>query len=444
MSLSESVHKFIEKEKLFLRKHSLLCAVSGGIDSMVMLDILRRLGYTVAVAHVNYMLRDEEAQADQTLVHTYCTTHKLSYHSLKVTAEEIADLKSGNLQEKARKIRYDWFKRLLASEGYDYVCLAHHQEDIAETFLFNAIRGSGLNGLRSIQSKTEYKRRPLLATSREEIIQYAQLFKVPFRHDQTNELDIYDRNYIRNKLIPVIKAHWPKGSKTLARTARICTMDYMLLENLVAETGNYWLKIKNGIISFGPLDAFKRLKIAQNLAYHLLSKYNFNESQVRQMLTDQHQSGILFYSHSHEAVYDRNFLLIQKRTDVRKIHVKMEHAGSISVATGQLNIEPAEYIELSKDPLEQFIDATKVEWPIYLRTWENGDTLSPLGMGGQHKKVSDILTDRKVSLLAKRRQLVVVDNKGVILWLIGQQLSESCKLTKKTKEYLKLTWSDFH
>ena len=204
MSLSKQVVKFIEKENLFTKTDHLLVAVSGGVDSMVLLHILHNQGYTISVAHVNYKLRDIDSDYDYELVRNYCSDHSISFHYYPLSTSEKLSLKRGNLQEKARRIRHLWFNTLLKDNDCRYLCTAHHCNDQIETFIFNSIRGSGLTGLTSMRAIKDDIRRPLFAQLKSKIIEYAWDNKVPFRQDQSNLESTYDRNFIRNEILEKI------------------------------------------------------------------------------------------------------------------------------------------------------------------------------------------------------------------------------------------------
>ena len=210
---------------------SVLVAVSGGVDSMCLLDALIhcQLDLEIAVAHVNFNLRGEESDADTQMVTQYCSDNGIELHTASFPTEEYASEKKISIEMAARELRYNWFYQLMATHGYDFLAIAHNANDNAETLLLNLTRGCGIDGIGGIRDKVQleleegtpqYIIRPLMAYSRQQIEKYALKWKVPFRTDSTNLVSDFSRNRIRNEVFPQLQRINPSVIATFNRNIR--------------------------------------------------------------------------------------------------------------------------------------------------------------------------------------------------------------------------------
>ena len=185
-----------------------LLAVSGGADSMVLSSLFKMSNLKFEIAHINYHFRGEDSNLDQKIVEDFCTTNQIKFHLKDVSEEEKSKMTS--LQNWARKIRYDYFFRILEEENLDYIVTAHHLNDELETFFINLSRGSGIKGLSGIPTNENSILRPLLKFTKAEIYAFAEENKIDFREDKSNEKNDYLRNKIRNQLTPKILGIFPQ------------------------------------------------------------------------------------------------------------------------------------------------------------------------------------------------------------------------------------------
>ena len=440
MSLPSDVRKFIQKEELFLDTATLLCAVSGGRDSMVMIDLLRTLGYKIEVAHINYMLRGDESIQDEALVAKYSAVHNLTLHTKALSSKEVEHLQEGNLQKKARDLRYTWFNDLISNSKIKHVCIGHHKGDVAETFLLHALRGAGSNGLRSIQHSAGYIRRPLLNSHPKDIEKYASDNNVIYRHDQSNFSDKYDRNFIRNHTINSLQKRWPSTIDKLADASANVSNELNLLNHFVNQEKLKWIS-KGGLeTKLGPISHLSNHKHSNTLSYHMINEFGFNHDTVVHMLSSTSTQGAIFYSESHIACIHDDHILIRKKFERSTDVITISSPQEVNHAVGSLNISKVDTLPAKKASHVEWIKLDSSKWPMTLRTWKEGDKIKPLGMGGKSKKVSDILIDQKASFFEKEDQLVLLDKSDEIIWLVGRKLSESVKYNSETKEYLKLEY----
>ena len=440
MSLSDVVSKFIEKENLFSRSSTVLCAVSGGRDSMVMLDILRLLGYSLEVAHVNYKLRGTESDQDQELIQAYCRSNQIQLHILEITEDQKNDLERGNLQEKARQIRYDWLEELRHQHHMDVIALAHHQDDVSETFILHALRSSGTRGLRSIQAKNGSIVRPLYDISRSDITAYALSNQVPYRDDVSNLEEKYDRNFIRNKIIHLLEQRWPEANKSIATSAYHIGLDYQLLTELATNSINNFISTDQGFIKIGPLIALKEITdLPELMLFHVLRDYGCSIDMLKDVLRHRSSSGQVWHTATHSLTVTGQYLLI-KSLDRSRVSKVLSAEGKYVFPKGIVNIVSVKEPSSKGLTSTEFIDAYKVKWPLTCRSWKAGDKITPLGMEGKSKKVSDILIDQKINILSKEDQLILHDANGKLIWVLGLKLSEHVKYDDQTTHYLRLDW----
>jgi len=440
MSLSQTVRKFIEKEELFSSDDLLLCGVSGGMDSMAMLDLLRSEGYHLIVAHVNYRLRGSHSDQDAQLVRDYCRKSDVLYKEYVVSDIEVADLQESNLQEKARTIRYRWFEELLRKHDYSYICLAHHQEDVVETYFLHALRASGLQGMQSIQPKSGFVRRPLLSCSKHLIEKYIEDQDISYRVDGSNSESKYDRNYIRNDIIQTLKERWPNLTNSIFASACHLSSEHRLLSDLVSNQLSTYITSSEDILRIGPIsDLYKVSAHVNTLLFYQLRKNGFNKAQIEDMMRRIDTSGRIWLSDSHQISVKDDHILLKSR-EYNEVFKVMEGPGEYSFPKGKLQLSPSTQITQSRTSSIEIVDQSKIKWPLTCRRWCEGDKMMPIGMYGKSKLISDMLIDAKVSILQKRDQLVIIDSNDQIIWLVYQRLSDHVKYDKKTETYLKLEW----
>ena len=380
-------------------KSKFLIAVSGGLDSMSVLDISERCGLEISVAHINYGLRGEENIIEKKLVEKYCKNKNIKYYNKDAQINN-----SENLQNEARKIRYSFFNEIIHHQNLDYIITAHHQNDNHESFLYHAIRGNGINRLKGIAEKKGNILRPALRFTKKQLKEYAFDNKVPYRIDSSNKSNKYDRNFIRNEIFEKLGKRFSHYEKGLSNSIKFLKEDYFLLNQLMKDLLKTQIEIRDDYVIINP-----NLSISNTVWSHYFRNFGFNHSQIEKWIGNKHQSGKYIESKHYQLLYDRGkWILHQKisnKEDSKIFH--LEKNGSIINPIhlkGQIENEPI--IDKSNPCVESF-DATKLHFPLKLRKWMNGDCIQPLGMNGQ-KKVSDILIDKKVNLNNKDNVFILL------------------------------------
>lgn len=425
MNYKNRIQHAIEEKELFALNDKVLVALSGGADSVALLRVLTDLGYLCECAHCNFHLRGEESDRDEWFVRSLCQELQVPLHVKHFETESYAKEKQVSIEMAARELRYAWFEELRKETEAVVIAVAHHRDDSVETFLLNLIRGTGINGLKGIQSKNGNIVRPLLDTSREDILDYLAHLKQDYVTDSTNLQDEYMRNKIRLNLLPIMKEMNPSIMESIQETAqKLADAAVIYNENRENTLGKHIRKTSDGKEHLAVKTVLNDIA-PLSLLHEWLGRHHFNASQIKDIYhcLMQKQSGKRFVSHDWELLRDREDLILQHKQEE-------EHIPEISIETVEVNND----FILIKDRNIACLDANKVVLPLDIRKWEKGDKFVPFGMKGQ-KKVSDYLTDKKFSLFEKEKQYVAC-SEGKIVWLIGERTDDRFKITEKTEKAL--------
>jgi tRNA(Ile)-lysidine synthase len=441
MPLKYRLETYISQNELFEKDDRILVAVSGGIDSTALLHILAHSGYEIAIAHCNFNLRGEESDEDEKFVKQLQRNLKVDGYYIHFDTENEATKAGESIQMAARRLRYDWFKHICNTENYQYIAIAHNADDVAETFMLNLTRGTGIRGLTGIKPKSGRVVRPLLFATRKEIEAYAKHHAIEHREDSSNVKDKYARNRIRLNVIPQLREINPSFSQTmLENIARL-----QQVEELVNAQIN---DFKRDLVAFDKGEAridIRKLKFNRNaslLLYEFLAEYGFNGSQTQDIVAciEDGEPGSTFRTDKHILVRDRNHLIITATPTETK-----EEEFCISEENCSIN-RPIKLLISKEKRTESFkierssqiaqLDFDKLEFPLILRKWQNGDEFHPLGMVGK-KKLSDFFIDEKMSILEKSRQWVLCTNRDIV-WIVGRRIDNRYKITPATNTVLTL------
>lgn len=265
--LKKHVLETIKKYNLIEQNDKIVCAVSGGPDSICMLDILRRIkeekkiNFDIIVCHINHMIR-VEATADEQYVVNYCKKYQIPFFAKRVDVKKIAESNKQGTEEAGRKVRYDFFEEIFQKENATKIAIAHNKNDKIETIIMNVFRGSGISGLRGIEPIRDNKFiRPLIETERTEIEKYCEENRLNPRIDKTNFINDVTRNKIRNIVIPFIKNEFnPNFINTLDR-----------LSNVITEEDEYMKK--------RTIEVYTKIKIQEKESYIVLDLKEFNKQE---------------------------------------------------------------------------------------------------------------------------------------------------------------------
>ncbi len=435
----EKLKSYIEKHDLFTAEHSLLVAVSGGVDSMVLLDLLRTAGYSLNIAHCNFQLRDEESDGDEQLVRAYAKTHDLPIFVKSFDTKTLVETSEDSLQMVARNIRYSWFRELCADNEFDKIVVAHHKEDQAETMLLNLVRGTGVKGLGGMRPENEDIVRPLLFASKSELKNYAKEQDLSYRNDSSNADDHYRRNFMRLNVMPLLQEINPSVVDQMSETAnRVQEVNAVLddllkpvLEGVCTWVGEDLLISKSGLKHLSPLPFY---------LHRMLHPFGFNAANLADIQRSlDAESGKWFYSSTHRLLLDRKDLVVSPRNEASQdLEVTIEKgcdsiSSPISLNFSQQNVENFEMIRSAKTAC---LDLDQITFPLTLRKYRAGDSFYPLGM--KHKKLlSDFLIDSKVSRLGKEDVYLLLSGNEIV-WVVGYRIDNQVRITSETKSVLRV------
>jgi len=432
--------QYIESEKLIQLSDRVLIAVSGGVDSVVLCHLFHKAGLSFAIAHCNFQLRGKDSEEDAISVEGLAKRLNVSFYATKFDTQQIVNEQNASLQMVARDLRYEWLEKIRVENDYQYIATAHHLNDSLETILYNFTKGCGIRGLHGILPKRGHIIRPLLFAKKESILSFAMKNAVNYREDSSNAMDKYSRNKIRLHVIPTLKEINPNLEKTVKENIdRLRDVEQLYdfaVQHLKKELCSYNEK-ETLIIDFEKLIT---LKSPSSILYEFISPYHFNKDQVEQILKGEHLSGTQFYSKTHRLLIDRGKIIIAQKQASSINHILIyEKEKQITTTDGELNftIVDGQPNEFASNPKITFIDYEKLNFPLKLRRWENGDKFQPLGMPGRRQKISDFFNNNKFSILEKERTWLL-ESKGEICWIVGHRIDERFRITDKTKRYLRI------
>lgn len=405
------------------RKHILL-GFSGGVDSVVLAQLMLETDYTFAIAHINFKLRGAESDADQQWVRDWAAAHEIKCFTTSFPTQALAEEAGVSIQMKARELRYAYFQEIAEREDLPTIATAHHQHDLAETILLNLTKGTGIKGLHGILVEQENLIRPLLCLNKAEVLRYATAKKLQWRQDSSNQETYYLRNRIRHEVVPVLESINPNFAATMVRNAfRLRGTEQLarrgfeeIYERMVgrnypdSEQLNY-VRLRNELES-----------PEEQLAFLIewLAPYHFSIGTLLELLDSYGtENGRQFHSPTHTVVKSEgDWRLIPNppeglpvqtiETDTQRLHYGRK------AFRFRTFLRPK---NLRFSPKQLALDADTLQFPLAMRPWEEGERFQPLGMEGKSQKVADFLMHQKVNGIEKKDFAVLVDAQNKIVGL---------------------------
>lgn len=448
-TVDQKVLKFIDEKKLIASGDKLLIGLSGGPDSVFALIFLhkfsKRLNISLSAAHVNHNLR-ENAKADENFCRELCGSMDVEFHSISLDIKKLSKKSKLSVEETARNERYRFFEIISSGISADKTVTAHNKNDNLETVLLNLLKGTGIRGLTGIPAKRGKIIRPFLNLTKEEILEYLEKNKTGYRIDESNLTNDYQRNLIRNSIIPVIREGInPNPEEAVFRTSQNLAGYREFLDDFLAKTTRERISRENGEISIpfeliGDFGVFIISEIIIDIVSEQFgTKLNFENMKQVMSLFENQKGKRLELAGGLNVTREAGKIVIGKYDDV--------------YSTGEITLKPGEKtkiggMEIGIDKVEtgefgnsvtgesEIISADNTDNIFILRRWDKQDKFIPLGMKG-FKKVSDFLTDAKVPARTKKDQMVMV-NGGEIIWIPGYRIDDRFKISNNTKSFYKL------
>jgi tRNA(Ile)-lysidine synthase len=478
MDLLQAFNDFIATERLFSVGDRLLLAVSGGLDSAVLCELMHRLhlrqasggpGQTVEIAHCNFQLRGAESDRDESFVRQLGDRHGWKVHSRRFDTETYATSNKISIQVAARELRYRWFEEIIGSWNQPaFIVTAHHLDDNVETLLMNFFKGTGIAGLRAMLPRQGKIVRPLLFVSRAMLQQFAADEGIEWVEDSSNLSDKYTRNFFRHQVIPLVREVYPAALQNMAdNITRFRDIEW-IYHQAIEQQKKKLLEYKGNEVHI-PVLKLKRSEPLRTLVYEIITDFGFSAQQAPAVigLLDS-SSGKYVQSDTHRILRHRNWLIISPRSTTESVTIVVEPGDTeVVYEQGTLRLETVDPADvpahiLSPSPAvaaprgQQFasdgrtpaprgrtpaspiawLDAADIEFPLLLRRWRPGDYFYPLGMR-KKKKLARFFIDNKLSIAEKEKIWVVEMNKKII-WIVGFRIDDRYKITTTTSQVLKI------
>lgn len=438
--MQKAFSNHLHQNQLLPDKGIVILAVSGGVDSVVMAHLFHRIEVQAVIAHCNFHLRGEESNEDERFVRDL--GKHLGFEVLVKHFDTHAEVekRGESVQMVARDLRFGWFDELLKKDEYSVVAAAHHLDDQIETFFINLLRGTGISGLRSILPKQYNVIHPMLFSTRKQIEGFAMKENIAYRDDSSNESLKYRRNVIRHKLIPVLADLEPgfreafKGNFELLRSAETMLNDHAdrMMNDCVKQKGERVFIDKSSL---------RNIPSAKEVFSYYLVQYGFHRNTTLKAFDSLGAlSGKQFYSPTHRLLNDRDDLILEPLQD-EALNQKVMVEESTNEIHHPLKLkftkQPfASDLVISSDKNIAMLDIEKLEFPLTIRRWKQGDAFHPLGMTGK-KKVSDFFIDSKFSISEKENTFFLLSGRRIV-WVIGHRIDHRYRITSDTKQILKI------
>ena len=430
----ESFLSFILQKQLLPQRGPTLLAVSGGVDSVVMSALFHQANLSFAMAHCNFGLRGAVSDQDEAWVRALAQRYGVAFYAQTFDVTTYTREQGVSIQMAARTLRYTWFNKLCIQHNFEKVATAHHINDSLETALLHLTKGTGIAGLRGILPVQGKYIRPLLFTNKAEILRYAQAEGLGWREDSSNHQDNYQRNLIRNQVVPWLKKINPSFEttfkKTLERLVQVEAVFNEQVDTLCQQIGCH-----QGTDYYVAIHAIQDKPWGPVVAWELLKSFGFNFVQVSDLLTHKDTSGTMIETASHRLYVDRGRWIVTPRTESRS------QSYVIDATTKYLAAPPYE-LQCTHIPRSQYtivankavaaLDWASLKFPLLVRKWKPGDAFYPLGMQ-KRKKMSDFLIDNKVPVPSKKQVLVVTSNSQIV-WVLGHRIDDRFKVTARTQQ----------
>lgn len=453
-TVEQKALKFIDENHLLEKGDKVLVALSGGADSVFLLYFLskfkKRLGIELTAFHLNHQLRGKSADLDEIFCDKFCSENKIIFHSISRDIKTFARKNKISVEEAGREIRYAELLKVSRKLKSSKIATAHNASDNIETIILNFVKGAGIKGLTGIPIRRENIIRPILCLSSDEIRKYLKANKISYRIDKSNLKVDYERNFLRNDIIPKLKRRLnPRIEEKISNTAKFLNDINLFIEvqvnQLVKSAAKFdGNELKINLKKITKFDnsicgIFLKSVVEKNFDIELTSE---NIHSLIELMNSQ-TGRVIHLKEKVIAFKDRNLLVISRRTKNRYkiVNKKIKIGQKIEIDEKVISIKQIskKNVKFITNKSTEFISGDLVEELFEIRNWKAGDKFYPIGMKGT-KKISDFLSDEKISSHRKKEKLVLTSS-GKIVWVIGLRIDSRFKVTSKTKKFLKLTYN---
>ena len=441
----KTFNHYITSNHLASQGDKILLAISGGADSVAMLDLFVKAGYKVAIAHANFHLRGDDSNRDEAFVRALAKKYNVEIIVKSFDTKSYAADNHISIEMAARELRYYEFERIMDENGFAVTAVAHHTDDAVETFLLNLLRGTGIAGLTGMHEKNGRIIRPMLCFTRQEIEDYIKSNDLEYVTDITNFETEFSRNKIRNCVIPYFEEINPSFRNSFADTFKyLRQVKDIYFEEIERQKNNMLVNDNGGI----KIDIEKLLQYPHRQAFmfEILHPYGFNKQQIEQIDGAlMGESGKIFTSNTHQLLKDRKYLIISdlnKNQNTSSLLITKADIGKEDLIWGDYTfkidiIGNTPDVNLKCGNKTACFDLDKLHFPLEIRHWHKGDTIVPFGRK-QPKKLSDIFIDNKLSVMQQER-IAILCSGSEIIWAVGIRAADTFKVTSTTTRILRIT-----
>ncbi len=455
--IEQKVIRFIDEKELINKNDRILIALSGGPDSVFLLHFLnkfkRRFKIELGALHVNHRLRGKTADEDEKFCKITCKELGVEFFSVKKNVKSFASRRKISLEEAGRKIRYSVLESTAKKNKYNKIATAHNANDNAETVLLNLIKGTGIKGISGIAVKRENIIRPVINLNKDEILNYLGQKKLSYRIDETNLSNDYERNFIRNEIIPLIKSRLnPSLEASVFNSSEVFKRISLRIDK---ELKSFFNTVnfdkKQNLLTLFP-DKLKNLDkyllgdfLKEVAKRNFLVQLSFNDVNKIILLFNLKTGKIVNLSDNVSAVKERNQIVIFANSKEKEFHldkkIKIDVPVQLYGKTLHVSRVSKDNVRLSNDKSIEYISGDRCG-EFNIRRWKEGDRFYPIGFnlsGGRSgsKKISDFLNEQKIPSILKKKQLVLTTQNNIV-WVLGLRLDNRFKLTGNTKKIYKL------
>lgn len=458
----DKVDNFILKELFVDDGDEIILAVSGGVDSISLMDIMAVLSdkylFNIQIAHYNHNLRGASSHKDEEFVRETAKKYSIPFHCSKGKVRQYARKKSLSVEHAARILRYMFLERVARTVNSKFVATAHNSDDSVETFLLNLLRGSGLDGLSGIPVQRSLAKgitvfRPLLSLTKSELIEYATKRKLEWREDESNNLMNFTRNRIRHDLIPKLKEEYnPSVVNIIDRTARLMRGANEYINEIVSSALPTIIHSKTSeqfSLKIPLLQTFNDFLQGELIQSSLQRQFQMMSVSLRIIdniieLEDKETGSQININEFISVFKDRNSLIFLRKQDPIDFENPISKTGEFSIGKFTLSLceVTKRSVKYSDDSNIEFLDYDLVPIRLFLRSWQSGDKFTPLGLNGK-MKISDFLINEKIPL-SNKSKVILLASKNDVIWICGMRISDKFKVSDQTKRYLKaqISWNE--
>ncbi len=415
------INEILVNKNLLTKEQVALIGVSGGVDSMVLADVLIRLGYKIAIGHVNHKMRGEESDLDESLVIDFAREHQIVCHTT-ILPERLR--KTKNFQQQARNFRYQWFTELCDKNHYHKVATAHQLNDEIETFFINLFRAAGLTGLSGMDDNLNGKIiRPLLSITKGEIYDYAATHHIPFREDQSNEDPKYLRNKLRKQFIPALRDIGVNTEMNISKSIQYLKETEALLQTFIHENNIVKVTDSTTIVN---LQALSKHTNATSILYYIAKPYGFNRIQTDSVWASV-EIGAKSVTANYALTKDRSSITIKPLSESTSFEIPIACAGTYIINDREISISVIETKDIVFQKGTEYLGFDQNPFPLKARSRKSGDTFKPLGMTGLSKSLKKFITDEKMDSTQKDN-LILFEHNTKICYVAPFRISELYKI----------------